>query len=482
MVAENPYLSDNTYMENYETFTKELNEVFDEKIRWYETEELPRVLEEYRRLHAHVGNVYTTLLKKSTISADPYKLEKKVSEIKPISDKPFADSERNIVIGTRLSDYESMLDFICNYLTFSVSNIKADRIKQLIAFNNGFMWNSVIATSDSPNTKGLSDCLIPIRQGTDALATSLLNDSLVNAAKSIEIINSILKEFGDFQREVYKVEIRREVIGHPSFLIDKVFDSKESMLAQIKKIFHVVVTKKPFYNELIDEIIEETIGANAKEKQQALISKLVVKKSSRQAKEKQVDIRAILMDAVRSLGGVVPQLESIITKFQENSELIENKKSSFWSKLIEIIQKAFNIEKKPVIYKIVLIDNITQSKHYEHIDFNEFILGLQKRCKFYLSFSTRKTPGYEKIEAMSDDKIVEFISKNLSECQRLLGHLSALDDFFKETVTPLDRSKIKGIKMEISSLKNTIIKTNQRKAEYSSIVEEQNQMKKLGLA
>lgn len=482
MVAENPYLSDNTYMENYETFTKELNEVFDEKIRWYETEELPRVLEEYRRLHAHVGNVYTTLLKKSTISADPYKLEKKVSEIKPISDKPFADSERNIVIGTRLSDYESMLDFICNYLTFSVSNIKADRIKQLIAFNNGFMWNSVIATSDSPNTKGLSDCLIPIRQGTDALATSLLNDSLVNAAKSIEIINSILKEFGDFQREVYKVEIRREVIGHPSFLIDKVFDSKESMLAQIKKIFHVVVTKKPFYNELIDEIIEETIGANAKEKQQALISKLVVKKSSKQAKEKQVDIRAILMDAVRSLGGVVPQLESIITKFQENSELIENKKSSFWSKLIEIIQKAFNIEKKPVIYKIVLIDNITQSKHYEHIDFNEFILGLQKRCKFYLSFSTRKTPGYEKIEAMSDDKIVEFISKNLSECQRLLGHLSALDDFFKETVTPLDRSKIKGIKMEISSLKNTIIKTNQRKAEYSSIVEEQNQMKKLGLA
>lgn len=469
-------------MENYENFTKELFEVYDEKVSWYDTEELPRVLEEYRRLHAHVGNVYTTLLKKSTISADPYKLEKKVSEIKPISDKPFADSERNIVIGTRLSDYESMLDFICNFFTFSVSNIKADRIKQLIAFNNGFKWNSVIATSDSPNTKGLSDCLIPIRQGTDALATSLLNDSLVNAAKSIEIINSILKEFGDFQREVYKVEIRREVIGHPSFLIDKVFDSKESMLAQIKKIFHVVVTKKPFYNELIDEIIEETIGANAKEKQQALISKLVVKKSSRQAKEKQVDIRAILMDAVRSLGGVVPQLESIITKFQENSELIENKKSSFWSKLIEIIQKAFNIEKKPVIYKIVLIDNITQSKHYEHIDFNEFILGLQKRCKFYLSFSTRKTPGYEKIEAMSDDKIVEFISKNLSECQRLLGHLSALDDFFKETVTPLDRSKIKGIKMEISSLKNTIIKTNQRKAEYSSIVEEQNQMKKLGLA
>ena len=191
-------------MENLENFTKELFEVFDEKVRWYETEELPKMLEEYRKLHAYVGNVYTTLLKKSTITADPYKLEKKISEIKPISDKPFSESERNVVIGTRLSDYESMLDFICNYLTFSISNIKADRIKKLVDFNNGFHWNSVIATSVSPNTKGLSDCLIPIRQGTDALATSVLNDSLSNAAKTVEIINGILKEFADFQREVYK--------------------------------------------------------------------------------------------------------------------------------------------------------------------------------------------------------------------------------------------------------------------------------------
>ncbi len=469
-------------MENFDNFTKELFEVFDEKVRWYETEELPRMLEEYRKLHAHVGNVYTTLLKKSTITADPYKLEKKISEIKPISDKPFSESERNVVIGTRLSDYESMLDFICNYLTFSISNIKADRIKLLLAFNNGFQWNSVIATSASPNTKGLSDCLIPIRQGTDALATSVLNDSLSNAAKSVEVINSILKEFADFQREVYKVELRRDVIAHPSFLVDKVFDSKETMLSQIKKVFHVVAPKKPFYNELVEEIIEETIGENAKEKQQLLISKLVVKKSTKEKKEKQIDTRAILMDAVRSLGGIVPQLEQIITKFQENSNVIESEKNSFWDKLIEIIQKAFNLDKKPLIYKVAVTDALTQTKHYEHIDFSEFIIGLQKRCKYYASFTTRKTPGYEKVEAMASDKIVEFIGKQLSECQKLIITLSAFDDFFKETVSPLDRSKIKGIKMEISSLKNTIIKTNQRKAEYSSLIEEQRQMQKLGLA
>jgi hypothetical protein len=35
--------------------------------------------------------------------------------------------------------------------------------------------------------------------------------------------------------------------------------------------------------------------------------------------------------------------------------------------------------------------------------------------------------------------------------------------------------------MEIAALKNTLIKTNQRKAEYVTLIEEQEQMKKLGI-
>ena len=83
------------------------------------------------------------------------------------------------------------------------------RIKKLVDFNNGFQWNSVIATSASPNTKGLSDCLIPIRQGTDALATSVLNDSLSNAARSVETINGILKEFADTKHTIEDNSIHR---------------------------------------------------------------------------------------------------------------------------------------------------------------------------------------------------------------------------------------------------------------------------------
>ena len=59
--------------------------------------------------------------------------------------------------------------------------------------------------------------------------------------------------------------------------------------------------------------------------------------------------------------------------------------------------------------------------------------------------------------------------------------LYGYDKFFKTAASPLSRSRVKGITMELTSIKNTLVKTNQRKAEYSAYVEEQQQMKKLGI-
>ncbi|MCL2759776.1 MAG: hypothetical protein FWD22_06145, partial [Treponema sp.] len=43
-----------------------------------------------------------------------------------------------------------------------------------------------------------------------------------------------------------------------------------------------------------------------------------------------------------------------------------------------------------------------------------------------------------------------------------------------------DRSKIKGIKPELSALKNTFVKANQIRYDYSAQKEEEEQMKRLG--
>ena len=57
----------------------------------------------------------------------------------------------------------------------------------------------------------------------------------------------------------------------------------------------------------------------------------------------------------------------------------------------------------------------------------------------------------------------------------------ALDEYFKNNVNPLERSKIRGITMELTTIRNIIVKSNQIRAEYVAYAEEQEQMRKLGI-
>ena len=59
--------------------------------------------------------------------------------------------------------------------------------------------------------------------------------------------------------------------------------------------------------------------------------------------------------------------------------------------------------------------------------------------------------------------------------------LSGLDDFFKQNVDSSDRSKVRGIKPELSSLKNAFAKGGQKLYDYNAHKEEAEQFKKLGI-
>lgn len=59
--------------------------------------------------------------------------------------------------------------------------------------------------------------------------------------------------------------------------------------------------------------------------------------------------------------------------------------------------------------------------------------------------------------------------------------LKGFDAYFKNSAGPEIRSKIKGLSMELTALNNSTINSSQYLADYISYVEEQEQMKKLGI-
>jgi len=75
-----------------------------------------------------------------------------------------------------------------------------------------------------------------------------------------------------------------------------------------------------------------------------------------------------------------------------------------------------------------------------------------------------------------------FLEKGMEDIQRYFRRLSALDEYFKNEITePESKPKIRGIKVELATLKTSIIKANQKKHEYVAQKEEIEQMRRLGI-
>ncbi|MBQ8014435.1 MAG: hypothetical protein IJ257_08630 [Treponema sp.] len=469
-------------MENGNNFAETLLQALDEKAQWYDTTELPRILENYRLLHTCVRIIFDFLVKKAMITPDPYKIDKKISDIKAPDSEQFVENERSVVMGMRFSDYESTLGFLCNYYKFSVAQLSLQNIKKLMDLNNSITWNSFSANSNKINTRVLATMVFTARQNSDALNASMLNDNLSKASHALNDINSALKDYTEFQKEWYKGQIRRNVILNPNFDANKALSEPASELQQIKKHFASGMGKVPFYSELVEEIIQEDQAENKEEIQKRLLAKLNIQREEAKKTEKRIDTKALIMGALQVLGSTPPQLASIAQKIQDNHDLLESEHNSFMDKLKRALRKAFNIEEKPLYYSVTITDQTTGAKRIDKIHYQNFITEIATKARRYGSVAQVNSPGYKKIAAMPEDKIAEFVSVQITDCNKLMVLLNALDDFFKTSAAPSNKAKVKGLKIDITTLKNSVVKANQLRVEYTSYIEEEEQMKKLGIS
>lgn len=459
-------------------FEQALSKALDEKINWFNAKIIAEILESYRLLYSSANTIMGILLQKGLITADPYRLDKKISDVGVPEEGEFPESEKNKVIGVRLSDYERMLDFLCNYFKFSINNLTLPRIKKFIGLNNYFQWDNLVATNKHSNTKSLASLITTIRQGSDVMSINIVNDAVSTASKALVEINGALKQSSDLQRELYKMEVRRNVIANSSFSWEK---ETSATVQKIKKMFPSTMGKQPFYPELVEEIVLESVGSNATQKQQELLSKLQIVKETKEKKKVQVNTKSMIMEAVRNLASMAPQLELVVFKLKDNHELVQDQRNTALEKFKSALRKAFGLKTPVIEYTIPIVDIASKTSKSESVSFNQSVTDISKRLNFYNSLTFRESPSFQKMESQPEAEIYSFLTKQLSECQQMLSLLMGYDKFFKNEVEGANKSKVKGLSMEITAIKNTMIKTNQRKAEYAAYIEEQQQMRRLGI-
>ena len=458
-MAENDYL-------------KTLDEVLKARADWLERSELPKLKEELRLFHTGFASLYNIYLKKGLIHEDPYKAEAKIGELEIPDSKAFPDMERLEQLTQRLANYDNQLDFLVNFYQFSPDFLNLDRIKRILGLVKYVDWPHLSPDSQSPMTKALAEMTNQIKTGADPLTMSVISESLVNLNRTFSPIMGYLKILSDYQRELYKLDLRDVTAGMSQP------DASNSI--QIKKKFVQAKPGAPFYPDLVEEVIKEDYSKEGPDLRDAVLNKLKIADAKPKTIKVQVPFKNILIEGIQGLGGTAVTFSEIAGKLSENQTVLENKKKNFFQKIKKLMQQMLNKEPDPVIYDLEYIDPVKAITVNEKLNFSAFLSDMDRKIRTLSPMGARGgTAG--KLEAMQEEQLIGFLERNVREIQTMHKTLTALDEFFKSEVDKEDRDKIKGIKPELATIKNAIVRANSKRHEYNAQKEEEEQLKRLGV-
>ncbi|GHU64272.1 hypothetical protein FACS189447_00720 [Spirochaetia bacterium] len=454
-------------------YRKALSDALKARADWLEKSELGKLKDELRLYHTGFASLYNLYLKKGLIHEDPYKQEAKIGELEVPDSSSFSDATRQDQLSMRLSAYDNQLDFLVNFYQFSPDFLTLDRIKRIVGLMKYIDWVHLTPDSQSANTKAVAEMTNQIKAGAEALTMSVISESLIHLNKSFTPIMGYLKILTDYQRELYKLELRDAVTGEMN-------PDDASQIPQIKKKWAQVNPGRPFYPELAEEVIKEDSTKDGPGLREKVLKSLAVAEAKPKAVKPEVSFKTILLEGVQLIGTTAQAFQDIAGKMDENNVLLEKKKQGLWQKIKKIMAQVLNKEPEPVIYEVEYIDPARGVQVREKINFVSFRNDLDRKIRTLSTIGIRGA-GLSKLEAMQEEQIISFLEKNIREVQSLHKTLTALDEFFKTETDAEDRNKVKGVKPELATIKNAIIRANSKRHEYSAQKEEEEQLKRLGV-
>ncbi|MDR1128613.1 MAG: hypothetical protein LBL20_04800 [Treponema sp.] len=439
-----------------------------------EREEMPKLKEGFRTFHTAFYSIYSLLLKRKLIREDPYKDEAKIAEIEVPETGVFPENERADQMGLRLAAFDNQLDFIVNFYQFTLDNFSLDKIKRILGLIKYIDWARFVTdASANTNTNNMVELVNQAKSQKDPLSITILGDSLTNLSKSTGIIMALLKEISDYDREAFKAEIREKATSS--------MPAETPPQAQaIRKKYAAAAPGKPFYNELAEEIIREDYTKEGAAIRERILKQFSVSIEKPKENKPEVSYKSFLIEGLFAVGSISAMLTDIIPKLDENAEILENKHKSLFQKLKELLHQMLNKDPEAIIYIIEYVDPVRQVQIKEKLNFTTFHAELERKAKVLFNVST-KGRAVSKLEGMEETQLLGRLAKNSRDIQTIHKLLNSLDEYFKAAADQEDRGKIRGIKPELSTMKNALIRANQKRYEYSAQKEEEEQFKKLGI-
>jgi hypothetical protein len=255
----------------------------------------------------------------------------------------------------------------------------------------------------------------------------------------------------------------------------------EATLGNIKKKFNSVMPGRPFYPDLIEELIKEDYSEDGPALREKVLKNLRVAEDKPKLEKQQVSFKQVLIEGLHVVGNIGNTLQEIAPKIDENEETLASRKKSLMEKIRRLIQQIMGREPDPVVFELKYMDPVRGTQVRDRINYTNFRADMDKRTRLLGGYAARGTVS-QKLAAMSEEQLTQILDRLIRDMQNTHKILSAMDDFFKAGAADGEREKIKGIKPELAAMKNAIVRANQIRHEYSARKEEEEQMRRLGIA
>jgi hypothetical protein len=410
-------------------------------------------------------------LKKKLINEDPYKQESKISDLEIPDTGPFNEAKKREQISLRLASYDSQMDFLVNFYQFSVDFLNVERIRRIVGLVRYIDWMNLTPDSQSNNTKVVAEIVNNAKSGGDNLTLSIIGESLNKLPKCTSAIMGILRDLSIYHKETYKLNVRKAISG---------MQAQEANAANIKKKIGSAMPGTVFYQEFVDELIKEDYSKDGPAMREAVLKALMLKEEKPKNAKPKIDYKSILLSGIVAIGSAAQVMGEIIQKIDDNEEVLADQKKGFWEKIRQIIRAIMHAEPEEVFYDLIFIDPSTGTQKKETINLHLFRGDLERKTRI-LTGMNAQGPVMAKLKAMNEEQCIAYLERTIRDVQNYHRILTALDEYFKTNISPNERSRIKGIKPELASVKNCFLKANQFRADYTSAKEEEEQMKRLGI-
>jgi hypothetical protein len=306
--------------------------------------------------------------------------------------------------------------------------------------------------------------------GIDQIALRVIGESLTNLSKSTGAIIGYLRELTDYNREAFKLDLRTAARPGPN----------DAGAAALKKKYAAAAPGKPFYPDLAEEVIREDYSRDGPALREKALASLAIPQTEAHAVRQEVSYKHLLLEGALSIGSASAALMDCGLKCDENSELLASRKLGLWEKIKNIMRQMVGKEQDEIVYTLEFMDPSRGVSVKEDLNFRQFRVEMDRKNRVLAGLASRGT-AYTRLESMPEEQIVAWLEKNIREVQSVHKTLTGLDEYFKTEATREERERIKGIKPELSTVKNAILRANQLRHEYGAQKEEEEQMKRLGV-